>query len=345
MVNWFHVLRGCVVACFVFCQVSFATENSEKNIEKSVVYIGPWERQVTAAEFDEALANYRRIGLSKIVIIITGCQPNKTSSDVGSCTMKSQDTWALVKQARKQGFKVGLLPIIRTPWAEWRGHFNPTDVAKWFETYTKWITDIGNKAETLGVSELVAGTEFNILFKYDLQWREVIKNIRKGFTGRVIVTSNWDAMDLKFWDASDAIGISYYFPLSKSEAPTDTELDLGQAKAKYALMPLIKKWKKKLYVTELGYPSLKTAASLPYYFPEQNDTPILDLELQARCFASFIRVWGDTPELAHLGVWGSFDPKDEYSKFTFEIFHKPVEEVLKQFFTRAKVKHATKTRH
>lgn len=292
-----------------------------------------WETNYTQAQLDAIIARAIQAGVRTLEVPVFGCQSNITSSDVGACELGSRaQELLLVQRAAAAGLNVSVLPIVATPTWDWRGLFNPTDVAGWFQSYEAWLTQLAKDVRAAGASELIAGSEFKILYQYGTQWSQLLRDLRSVFTGPLIVTANWDNFNYTFWGDSDAIGVSSYFPLttSSSGSPSQDDLDAAWKKIKSQLLAVGKKWDRPLYFTEVGYNSTTSAALTPWG-SQPGDTE--DLSLQAECFAAMQSAWATEKNLVRANVWAIGDPSLEGNgQPTFDFIGTPSESVLSSFF-------------
>jgi hypothetical protein len=260
-----------------------------------------------------------------------GCQTTITSSDVGACSVGSQDQAVHEAElAIAKGFQVTFLPIIATPTWEWRGTFQPTDVNAWFASYQAWLQNLVQIANSLHMSELIVGSEFSLLYQYESQWSALLKSLRPIYAGSLIVTVNWgNDIDYSFWADADAIGISTYFPLTQVPNPTQDELDAGMLANRNLIMSISQKYSRPLYFAEIGFPSTNVAASSPWQALASDGS---NFQLQADCYQSFLKVWGNEPGLARASVWATGDLTDSGYATSFETLNKPAEIPIRAFF-------------
>ncbi len=234
--------------------------------------------------------------------------------------------------AQLRGFDLAFLPIMGTKNWGWRGFFNPKDVDLWFRNYTAWMLKIAVESEKRGLGELVIGSEFKIIYGYESHWRKLVAEIRKVYTGALVLTANWDSYKtIQFWDAVDAIGVSAYFPLSNKMDPPQAELDAAWAAKKKELLALSKKWNRPLHVTEVGYSNEDSTAMTPWEIsspvPKQNDA------LQARCFEAFRKAWKDEKQLVRVNVWSSTGGEAARQPIAGDPVGRPAEKVIEAFVT------------
>jgi hypothetical protein len=281
------------------------------------------------------LARIKQTGAHSLTIPLFGCQSTITSSDVGSCEVLAQsfrdnDLMALLADSRsKAGFQTTFLPIVATPKWDWRGTFAPTDVAGWFKNYETWIKGVAADANSLGMKELIVGSEFSILYQYSAQWTQLLSDMHQVFSGPLIVTVNWGQLDGGFWDQADAIGISEYYPLTALNSPSQKDLTKGAESVKSGILAAGKKYKRPIYLTEVGFPSTVAAAKVPW---TALSTDAVDYALQAECFQAFSDAWSGESALARMGVWATGDDSGPDYDYSYEVLGKPAEDVLKNFF-------------
>jgi len=323
---------------FILFSLIFAIPNQQATAQLPTdrrdgpIFLWP-HKEFNPKIYNQYLTSIAQLGAKRIVIPYWGCQKSKTASDAAGCQIASP---TMIRQqaeiAMAKGFTVSFLPIVATQTRDWRGDFEPENIELWFSTYTTWIQGVAEVAEELHMPEFVVATEFKKLYKYESHWRQLLKDVRSVFKGPLIITANWDDLNLPFWDAVDAIGFSYYFPLAKSKNPTDLELDQSHLAHKKMLLALSQKYRKPLHMTEIGYPSLDSAAMEPWFFPSplKKSTPP-NLELQKLCFESFVRIWGNEPRVIHTGFWQINHPEGAYAPYNFEILGKPIAEAIANY--------------
>jgi hypothetical protein len=274
----------------------------------------------TDAAVNTMLDRIKITGAKSLTIPLFGCQSSLTSSDVGSCDLlaakiknnlllnllahsreNSEHIAALAIQA---GFQTTFLPIVATPKWDWRGYFNPTDVPGWFASYETWLKGVAADAAALGMKELIVGSEFSLLYAYSSQWSALLSDMHQVFSGPLIVTVNWGMLDYGFWDQADAIGISEYYPLTALDNPQASDLEQGAESVKNTIMAVSKKYKRPIYLTEVGFPSTVNAAKIPW---TATSTDAVDYALQAECFQAFSDAWMSESALARMSVWATGD--------------------------------------
>jgi len=289
-----------------------------------------WDEDYTDSALREIISQTKAAGAAQVSIPIFGCQSGIESSDVGSCEVNSREfRLRLAGLAKEQGLGFSFIPIIATPDWQWRGFFEPEDVEAWFASYTRWIVALARQARELGATEFVAGTEFTQLYEHEARWREVLRAVRAEFPGPVILTVNWGDLNHDFWEETDAIGVSAYYPLSESADPSQEELTEAWQAQRTEFLEISKRYKRPIHITEVGYASAGNAARAPWAVePESGKNP----ELQRRCYEAFARTWSQDKSLVRASFWAVGDPHATSFDLGFDFFGKPAEAVISRFF-------------
>ena len=253
-----------------------------------------------------------RHGATDLLIVVAWYQKNRTSHDIqpkpGS-SPSTQNVLRTLRQAKSRGLRVSLLPIVRLSERkpeEWRGRIEPeAGVDAWFSAYALYLNEMAQVAEAAGIERMGVGSELLSLERYENSWRQLIGDVRTRFRGKLYYSANWDHFDpIGFWDALDEVGVTAYFELTTSLARPDME-SLGRAwrKPLLDLARLRSRLKKPLILTEVGYPSRRSAARYPW--DETNDSPI-DLALQADLYRAFCEAFIESKLLSGFYFWNWF---------------------------------------
>ncbi|MEO9531718.1 MAG: glycoside hydrolase [Crocinitomicaceae bacterium] len=244
---------------------------------------------------------------------------------------------ACVKLAKDQGLKVMIKPHI------WIGHNSYTGIysceteAQWekFESsYKKYIMTFVDLAVSEKVEMFSIGTEWGKFVEARPQfWKDLIKEIRTKYTGKLIYAANWDDYQkVPFWNQLDYIGIDSYFPLSLVENPKMSEL----IKSWKTIMPLLEQYssskKKKIVFTEFGFKSTSKATISPW---EHKDDGKFSEKVQDMAFRSFFQtiwkkpwfkggfIWKWYHNHEHAGGRGDtdFTPQNKLAEETIQKFY------------------------
>lgn len=189
--------------------------------------------------------------------------------------------------ARERDMSVMLIPHIAY-WGTkflWRGEINFETREEWdrfFGEYETWMVQMARVAEAHGAGKLCIGLEFTFAQKFEARWRKIITAVRQVYHGKLTYGGNWDSFqEVSFWDALDYIGVLAYFPLTKSENPSEAEITAAWQKKCAELSSYSKKnGDKKFLFVEIGYNVSARAAAEPWAFKMGGDHAE---EIQQRC--------------------------------------------------------------
>lgn len=206
--------------------------------------------------------------------------------------------------AKSCGIKVILKPHIwlRARGGKWRSDISMNSKADWdtwFQNYEKMILHYAVIAEQGEMEALCIGTELLIpSTKYPDRWREIIKKIRRLYSGQLTYAGNFhkEYDKIEFWDDLDFIGVQAYFPLTKKEYPNKSDLLKGWKQHSKKLKKVAKKFKKPVVFTEVGFKNTADAAIEPWLWPSQVDEDNLKIsdDTQAVCYeAMFEALWNE----------------------------------------------------
>ncbi|MEE9439339.1 MAG: hypothetical protein V3V14_10095 [Saprospiraceae bacterium] len=168
------------------------------------------------------------------------------------------------KLAHDNNIKVMLKPqvYIHESWVGEVDFDTESEWLEWEESYRAYIHFYGHIAAENDIELFCIGTEYKIAVnKRSGFWRQIIKELRSYYDGKVIYSANWDEYeDVSIWDAVDFVGISAYFPLVDHKTPTINTLKNKWRPIKNKLSKFSKKHRKKIIFTEYGYLSIDRCA-------------------------------------------------------------------------------------
>lgn len=197
-----------------------------------------------------------------------------------------------IRQARSLGLHVMLFPIllIQSPGeSDWRGTLSPSDRARWFENYRKWIVTLAKLCHEESIEMLSIGSEFNSLQGDLEEWTRILDAVRAEYRGLVTYSANWDSLDgVSFIRQLDAIGMTTYFSLSdENDPPIETMVASWRQ-----IQRDVAEWRHfhgvPLLFTEVGYPSQDGANQNPWNY---YTSTVADVAEQRDCYEAFYRVW------------------------------------------------------
>ncbi len=237
-------------------------------------------------EMAKTLDELKSLGVNSIAI-----HPYAQIQNDGHVRFRSDDDFRHITVpldwARERGLSVMLIPHIAY-WGTkflWRGEINFQTAEEWdrfFDDYQTWIVQMAKIAEAHGAGTFCIGLEFTYAQKFDGRWRQIIAAVRKAYHGKLTYGGNWDSFqEVTFWDALDYIGALAYFPLTKSENPSEAEIAEAWKKKCAELSAYSKAHgDKKILFVEIGYNVSARAAAEPWAF--KMGGPKAD-EIQQRC--------------------------------------------------------------
>jgi hypothetical protein len=251
------------------------------------------------------------LGASDLLVVVAWYQADVHAHRIAprpGFTPSSATIQRTLAQARSRGLRVALLPIVRlekrTP-KQWRGRIDPSaGVQVWFEHYWKYISQMAELAEEEKVERFGVGSELLSLERHQEKWRGLIKKVRQRYQGRLFYSANWDHFaPIGFWDALDEVGVTGYFELTRKTQFQDGEILDAWRRVFSELDDLSRLTNKPVILTEIGYPSRKSAARFPW--DETRRAPI-DLGLQARLLDLFCQAEEEQTFLFGYYVWNWF---------------------------------------
>ncbi|MDR7131377.1 hypothetical protein J2X69_003741 [Algoriphagus sp. 4150] len=202
----------------------------------------------------------------------------------------------------------------------------------WFENYGGFILDYAKMAEEHQIPMLCVGTELELTSAREADWRRVIAEIRKVYSGKLIYAANFTEFEhVKFWDALDYIGIQAYFPLSSKADPKLSDLKAGWKKHLSKIEKLVSESKKPVIFTEIGYCNTVDAAIEPWVWPNERKETELSEEMQALCYEAFFETAWQKSWMAGVFFWKWY-PEGKHREPDFTPQGKMAEQVMRNYF-------------
>jgi hypothetical protein len=200
-----------------------------------------------------------------------------------------------IQKCRKKGIKIMIKPQI---WVrgQWIGELDYTTEAawkKWEKQYKDYIMSYVTIAVKHNVEMICIGTEIrNSASKRPQFWKNLIKDIRQTYKGKLTYSANWDDYKkITFWKEMDYIGISSYYPLSTSITPTVKELVSKWQPVKSELARYSKRFGKKILFTEYGYLTVDGCAGKTWELEKNMKTLSKNEHAQRNAFEALFSVF------------------------------------------------------
>ncbi|WP_179333564.1 glycoside hydrolase family 113 [Winogradskyella costae] len=238
----------------------------------------------------------------------------------------------------KEGINVMVKPQLWISHGEFTGFLKASSEADWQlleSSYTDFVIEYAELAEELNVEVFCIGTELEAFIKNRPQyWHQLIKKIRKVYTGNLTYAANWDEFwTTPFWSELDFVGIDAYFPVSDMQTPTIEDCIKGWEKHKPGLKAFSEKLDRPILFTEFGYRSVDYSGKEPWRY----DRSMTSVNLTAQNNATqalFDAVWQeDWFAGGYLWKWFIDHHKVgglEDNQFTPQ--NKPVEQIIKAHY-------------
>jgi len=251
-------------------------------------------------------------GATDVLVVVNGYQSNRFSSDIALRRGHSPSEATVARtldQVQRAGMRAALMPVVRLDKRaphEWRGTITPADgLDTWFASYRHFVFPLARIADDAGAQRFVVGSELSSLEVYEGRWRTLISELREQFSRTLTYSANWDHVDaVGFWDALDEVGLTAYFPLgSGGEPPAADTLAKAWRTPRAEIDALGRRLGKPVLITEIGYPSQRTAAAQPW---DNTSDAEVDLRLQQRLYRSFCDAFAQTPSISGFYVWNWF---------------------------------------
>jgi hypothetical protein len=326
--------------------VPLITITKSLGFQKGITYVSWLAGQFNSDDADQALEELAATGANWIALVVTRYQDNANSKEIKIDSLKTptdDDIRHVINKARQLGLSVMLKPHIDLSDGDWRGNigssFDGVAWSSWFTAYRDFIVhyaDIAAQNQDT-VKILCVGTELKATSSQEADWRQVLQDVRKVYSGKLVYASNWDEPSRGWWKELDYIGVDAYFKLeTTSTSPTVEELKTAWQPSIIKLEDLHTQIGIPIILTELGYRSITDAHAEPYNY--EKEAPV-DLNEQANLYQAAFEVLLDKDWLVGIYWWNWLtDPNQGGTQDTDYTPHgKPAEDVVKKYYltTRA----------
>lgn len=272
-------------------------------------------------------------GSNFVIFVPVGWQENAQSETIcytSKDTSTDEEIIEMIKYAKEIGLRVALKPTVNCKNGTWRAHINFFDEdvpcepkwSKWFVAYTDFQLHYAKIAEEYKCDMFIAGCEMVMSEHRETEWRKLIADIKKVYTGPVSYnTDKYQEHNVKWWDCVDVISSSGYYPIDN----WDEQLD--------RIEKVVKKFNKPFFFAESGCMSVENSKLVP------NDWSMpggVDLEGQAMWYEAMFEACKKRPWVEGMVFWSwtanLYDEKDAANRGDYEVYGKPVEKVIKKYF-------------
>lgn len=240
---------------------------------------------------------------------------------------------------KKQNLRIMIKPHLWLRNGDFTGDLKFSSEAEW-ETleasYRKYILLYARISEKHQIEILCIGTElYNFVKDRPEFWKELIKDIRKVYKGKLVYAENWDKVDqVNIWKQLDLIGVDAYFPISEKISPTEEEISSGWLKHKKMLEAMSSEYNKPILFTEYGYRSMDFALKEPWN--SNSDISDTNHNLQARALKVLYKeFWAENWFAGgFLWKWHQYENSGGLDNNRFTPQNKPAENTIKEYYNK-----------
>lgn len=263
-----------------------------------------------------SMVKAKAAGVNAVAFIFETCQADQYASRQFDCpsTPTGPALRAGLRGARRIGLRTALVMHQEAVNGRWRGDFCPRDYRAWFYAYRIRLLAVARLAQEERVTTLVIGSEMPCLSLNahqplnEARWRWLVRGVRRVYAGQLTYGAQRDSTyrpyseldQLGFWDALDVIGSSAYYSMSAGTPTVATLRQQWERVAQNSYLPLVRRWRKKVMITEVGFRSIRNAQVDPYDY--QRQAPV-DMQAQARSYEAVIDMVRDHSFLSGMYLW------------------------------------------
>ena len=257
-------------------------------------------------------------------------------------TMTDDDIVREILNAHKRGMSVMVKPQIWSDdfWEskEWHGSIRQKSEAEhalWWKTYRAFALHYAVVAQEANAEIFCVGTELvRMTAAYPGEWKALIEDIRKIFTGKLTYAAHWDMEfeEIAFWGELDYVGINAYFPLDAPSHSTVKELVEAWNIPLRSIDSLVQKVKRPILFTEVGFRAVEGAHRKPWEYKGKKGDP----EGAARAYDALFEALHTSTWLQGVFLWKTYtDPHRAYeprdgSGYAFR--GQPAETIIQKWF-------------
>ena len=161
-------------------------------------------RGIEHERIDSSLDEMQAAGIDCVAINLLLQQDGQFGSEVfqGENTIGDEALIHAIEQAHSRGMKVTIRPLIdEVGFTEnyWRGTMSPSDVERWFQSYTQEILRYAELAEAHNVEVFNIGAELASMEQYTEQWETLIEEVRGVYSGLISYSVNAVGAEDRLW--------------------------------------------------------------------------------------------------------------------------------------------------
>lgn len=315
--------------------ISCITTSMAQPAYRGVSYTAFTESGFSSPQSNESVTQMQQVGIDTVALNVIWFQDDADSTtiapDFSRYSASTSSVIDAIRDIQSRGMNVMLKPMVDLRDGRARQNINPSDA--WFDSYAQFMNGWANVAADEGVALLSVGNELSATQGWSDQWRGVIDGVRSRYDGAITYGANWDAyQDIDWWDATDYVGLSAYFPISDSTNPSPADLELGWGDIRQDL----DNWRQSAGVdetvlfTEAGYRSGDGATQRPYDFEISLSE---DQQEQADAYRALLNIMWDESWFDGAFWWNwEVDPLAGGTGSGFTPQNKLAQDVLAEFY-------------
>ena len=292
---------------------------------------------------DEMIASS---GCDTLLLPVAARQDHAYSTKVDFETddvMSMEDAETVCAYARKKGLKIIIKAMVNCRDGYWRAYIRffdnyvPTEPtwAEWFQSYSAFTAALAKTVQKVNAELYCIGCETVGTDHRDAEWRALIAEVRKHYTGPI--TYNCDKFQeghVKWWDAVDYIGTSAYYRVAE-EPGASMEAMLARWEAQKERLAELSRINggKQIIFMEIGCRSARGCAMMPWDFTHK-EFPY-DEDEQANFYESSMKAMWNEPWFAGFFWWDWYTnlPKNQ-PEMGFSIVGKKAEKVVQEWYAK-----------
>jgi uncharacterized membrane protein len=324
----------------------FARAQSQSGFQyNGITQVSWWFDEYDSAAGGTSRAALRDTGANWMGLLVTWYQQDASSNVIARHPDPNKDHTdarirTAIRDAHSRGLQVMLKPHVDALNGQWRGDFNPSNAAAWFQSYTQFIVHYAQIAQEEGAELFCMGTEFKTIsgaVNRD-RWVAVISAIRNAYGGPLTYAANAtfpadEFTSVSFWDQLDIIGLDGYFTLTDQNNPTLAQLISAWTSNRFgenivaAVQNFASSRQKPLIFTEIGYKSTDGTNREPWNFGLSG---AVDTAEQRDCYEAAFTVWSQQSTWMRGFFWWAWPvPPPAANDGDYNPRSKPAETVLR----------------
>jgi uncharacterized membrane protein len=310
-----------------------------------IVHVSWWFDEYDSTAGGTSRAALRDTGSNWMGLLVTWYQQDASSNVIARHPDPNKDHTdarirTAIRDAHSRGLQVMLKPHVDALNGQWRGDFNPSNPAAWFQSYTQFILHYAQIAQEEGVELYCMGTEFKTISGAANRdrWIAVINAIRGAYGGPLTYAANAtfpadEFTSVSFWDQIDIIGLDGYFTLTDQNNPTLAQLVSAWTSNRFgenivaAVQNFASSRQKPVIFTEIGYKSTDGTNREPWNFGLSG---AVDTAEQRDCYQAAFTVWSQQSSWMRGFFWWAWPvPPPAANDGDYNPRSKPAETVLR----------------